>query len=348
MTLHPLHSLINHVNPSQTYARTQFRDIITTHHHLIPNQHNTNLTGYEFPYNGAQIVFIGNNQHVHAADIKSMDDVMTWAAANSGKFTYASPCTTYSSAQDECTDYDYTGSAFVRHFLYSYCSASAGSSITLDSSTAPCYSLYLGDFSSTTYNANVKYAFEKLRELDQYIYKGTGTTAIYPNSQDDVDDLFKNGDIYWTVAYDPSHATSMVEEGEWDATTTFTWLPETSGTISNTNFVAIPRNAKNLFAAMVVANYMGEMHAQYARRQPDLWGAIQSYDPECDEMTTGGWQTAFDYLNSQFPNATSPSAAELRSAAMPELDGAYITQFQNDWYTCVSQMSAGNAALCGP
>ena len=44
-----------------------------------------------------------------------------------------------------------------------------------------------------------------------------------------------------------------------------------SGTIANTNFMAIGVNAKNKMAALVTADYMASPPAMFRRRQPENW-----------------------------------------------------------------------------
>ena len=44
-----------------------------------------------------------------------------------------------------------------------------------------------------------------------------------------------------------------------------------TGTIANTNFMAIGVNAKNKMAALVTANHMASAPAMFTRRQPERW-----------------------------------------------------------------------------
>ena len=73
--------------------------------------------GYEFPYDGAQCVFIYNKNKVtttgDVALIKTIDGLRTWIKANPGRFTYAAP-----SLDATGKTGDYTGSAFIRHVFY--------------------------------------------------------------------------------------------------------------------------------------------------------------------------------------------------------------------------------------
>ena len=95
--------------------------------------------------------------------------------------------------------YDFTGSAFVRHFLYEFCGPNP----------ATCsYRQYLGDsFNSGLYAQNVKYAFQMLLELDQYVYVDP-VLGKYPTKNDAVDDLFAKETI-WIVSN--SHISRSID-----------------------------------------------------------------------------------------------------------------------------------------
>jgi len=189
--------------------------------------------GYEMPYNMAQVVFIYNSKYFKSGLPQTIDDLVTWIKGDgNGKFTYPRPstdCTNPTSA--DCT-YDFTGSVFIRHFLYYFPTSN--------------YQDMLGDFNQQAYNNHAKAAFKKLREIESYLYKESGK-VIYPENIDKSDDLFASEKIYFTLSYDPSHAGKMVQKGEWPSTTMSYVLK--SGTISNTNFVAIGKNAANNVAA---------------------------------------------------------------------------------------------------
>ncbi len=236
---------------------------------------------------------------------------------NPGRFTYPAPC------QDAtCENYDYTGSAFIRHFLYYY--GPSGSS----------YKDMVGNFNAKTYASRAQIAFTKLRQLEAGVYQKSGK-AYYPFNIVESDQLFADEEIWLTLSYEPSHAGEMVAQAVWP-NTTMSYVPS-SGTISNTNFVAIAGNAKNRLAAVVVADYIGEIWSQFNRRQSSQWGALQCYNPTAAALTTGGWQIAFDYL---VTTPQTPSTLSLRAGAMPEMVSQYVNTMQADWVSCVLNYAA--------
>jgi len=79
----------------------------------------------------------------------------------------------------------------------------------------------------------------------------------------------------------------------------------------------------------VVADFVASMQAQFSRKQPELWGALQAFDVNSEAYTTGGWQTAFDYIKT-YPQ--TPSIASLRDGRLSELDAKYTIRLQVSFY----------------
>ena len=291
----------------------------------IPSASNFDFSspsGYEFPYDGAQCVFIYNgNQITSAADLKlisTIDGLKTWITANKGKFTYAAPATNAAGGTG-----DYTGSAFIRHVFYTL--------------AAP-YTDFLSSSDTTAlYNTRAPKFFQFLRDIEPFLYSAQSDSTFvgrfknYPTNNTMVDTLFARQSVYLTISYTPSYAADMVAKKAWDAALV---NPQayvlTSGTLANTNFVAIPANSKNKLGAVVAANFLGSPQANYYRALN--LGALPVYDLQAEAFTTGGWQVAFDTIDR---SPRTPSAQQLAAGKLAELSPAYITRLQRDWYTCV-------------
>jgi putative spermidine/putrescine transport system substrate-binding protein len=105
----------------------------------------------------------------------------------------------------------------------------------------------------------------------------------------------------------------------------------TSGTLADTNFLAIPINAPNLEAALVAVNYIGSAAAMFKRaipgNEPDgEWGAIQAFDPFAEEMIE--WDAAFDYINL---HEATPSVEELAAARLADVNAAMVATINAAW-----------------
>ena len=195
--------------------------------------------GYEFPYNSAQVVFAYNPNctGLSGGPPQTMAALVSWVKANPGKFTYANP--------GNITG-DYTGSVFIRHFLYEF---------------AGGYQQFSGSYNEALYIQKVPLAFAQLRAMEPGIYRQPGSTQpFYPASQNDVDNLFANASICINLSYDPEHTGEMIHDPQPAGTLNWpssiqNYLPQ-SGTIGNVNYVAISYNAQALLGALVVANYI--------------------------------------------------------------------------------------------
>lgn len=282
--------------------------------------------GFEMPYNEAQFIFIYNNNTVRSSSINTISNLISWIKATPGKFTYAAPC-----SDATCSNYDYTGSAFIRHVFYY---------------TASPYTQFLGDFNEGLYEGVAPSFFSLLRGLEPYLYVNQsyyGLNHNYPAAHDDVEELFTRSLTDVTFSYDVGRVTNQIAIGTWPSSTQSLVLQ--SGTIGNTNFVLIPANAKNKLAAVVTGNFIASAQAMFSRAQPEVIGALQAYNPSSPNFVQYGWNDAFDYIN--IPS-TTPSISTLQKYAMGELSSTYINRIQQDWYLCVMTYSSGTSpTYCG-
>lgn len=289
--------------------------------------------GYEFPYDGAQCVFIYNGNRIASANdlklIHTIDGLKSWIVANSGRFTYAAP------AKDALGGTgDYTGSAFIRHVFYT--------------AAAPYTDFLTSADTTALYASRAPKFFQYLRDIEPYLYAApaadpafVGRTRSYPLNNTIADALFARQSTYLTMSYNPSYAAEMVAKGAWDAATV---SPQgyvlTGGTLANTNFVAIPVNSKNKLGAVVAANFLGSPQANYYRAL--TLGSLSVYDLQAEAFAAGGWQAAFDTIDR---SPRTPSAQQLAAGKLAELSPSYITKIQRDWHTCVRNYIYSNTTL---
>lgn len=289
----------------------------------------TATQGFEMPYNGAQVIFIYNNATVKVSEIDTISEIVTWVNNNPGNFTYAAPC-----ANADCSNYDYTGSVFIRHLFYSL--------------ATPSYTVLLKDTAvdETLYAKIAPTFFKTLRDMEPNLYANSSYYGgHYPSAHSKVEDLFAKNKVQLTLSYEVGQATNNIALGVWSGETTAT-VVLTSGTISNTNYVLIPGNSKHRLAAVVAGNYIASTQAMFSRQQPDTLAAQQVYNSAATPFVSGGWNDAFDYIDRP---VTTPSTATLSAYAMPELSPAYINRIQSDWYKCVLAYSASTSpSYCTP
>jgi putative spermidine/putrescine transport system substrate-binding protein len=245
----------------------------------------------ESPWGSAQFVMEYDSATVPNPP-KTIDELIAWACANPGRFTYPAPP-------------DFTGSVFVRHVFY----AAAGDHAQL-----------LGPFDEATYAPIAERTWEKLDALRPCLWRNGET---YPESSSALYDLFSQGEVWIAMNYSPTHAANQIATGAYPETAR-TWVFDT-GTIANTNYLAIPFNSPNKAAAMVAADFLLSPEAQYEAARPEVvgWSTPLSFAKLPKE-----WVDKFYALPR--PAAVLP-ADELASKQLPELQAPWLTRIEEDW-----------------
>ena len=264
--------------------------------------------GYEMPYNMVQFTMIYNTAMVGTTPPASVLELVAWIKANPGKFAYPVP------TEDGAFD----SAALLRHFFGAFC--------------AP-YSDFLGPFNAALYAARTPALWAALNDLHPYLW--VNATTGHPPAAGDMDALFASGQIAFTFSYDPLHAFAPVAAGVWNASTTRSYVftgGNLQGTIANTNFVAIPRNAPNLAGALVAANAIASPGQVFARAHPDVWGTFPAM---AASRMDAGWTAAFGEIEA-IRSAVTPDFATLAAHQLGELDPAYGQQLEADWARLVT------------
>ena len=283
--------------------------------------------GYEMPFNKAQLVLVYNKTKIGSDSIpQSMPELVAALDGSNtshplyGKFSYPAPP-------------DFTGAAFLRMFLYAF----GGGVSTFD-----------GEYNAGTYSSHASTVMAQLLAMEPGIYQ-TGGGPYYCSSLADCNTLFLNGQIAMTMSYNPGVAGANIAAGIWSGEHVDSYVPN-SGSIANNNFWTIPKNANNKLPAIVVANYVASMGAQFNRRgNSNRW--IQAYDPTCDAVTdelAGGWGSAFEYLEDNVFYNTTPSKTYLTAPySLNEVSSQYKTALNADWTKCFVDRETGSPCSVG-
>ncbi|MBX3012259.1 MAG: ABC transporter substrate-binding protein, partial [Caldilineaceae bacterium] len=202
--------------------------------HLLPNtalvnaeepavayDFGTPVEGYESPWASFHWVMEYNSATV-ATPPQTFEALRRWVEANPGRFTYPAPPS-------------HVGSAFIRMLFY----WAAGS-------PEP----FLQEFDQAVYDQYAPQVWDYLNALEPYLWRAGET---YPELAA-MPDLLANGEIDFAMEYDASRASNFIQQGRYPAPIR-TFVFDT-GTVANLSYVAIPYNANNPAAAMVLANYL--------------------------------------------------------------------------------------------
>ncbi len=187
------------------------------------------VDGCEAVWQQADSALVYDSAALDAADVTSVESLLSWAAAHPGRFTYPAPP-------------DFTGSMAVRTLLYD----AIGGPATL-----------AGPFDEAAYGTATANFWSRLNDIEPSLWRGGST---YPQSQSAVEKLYSDGEISAYFTYGPGAVGDQVRKGLFPESTREAVL--SSGNIGNRSFVTIPANAAHQFGAMVLADVLQDPQTQ--------------------------------------------------------------------------------------
>ena len=255
------------------------------------------VDGLEAPWGMAKINFIYDSARVDNTP-NSVPEFLEWAKAHPGRFTYPAPP-------------DFIGSTFLKQVLIELVEDAAllQKPVATDDQfaevTAPLWSY--------------------LDALRPHLWR-QGMT--YPASGPAQRQMLDDGEVDIAISFYPSEASSAIANG---------LLPESArvfvlegGTIGNTHFVAIPYNAANKEAAMVVANFLMSPEAQARKQDIANWGDDTVLD--IAKLTPEG-RALFDNLPrgaaTLSPQQLGPTLLEPHPSWMTRIEAAWQARYNS-------------------
>lgn len=202
------------------------------------------VEGLEAPWSMAQIVFYHDSVEVPEPPA-SADQLLFWATANPGRFTYPQLP-------------NFLGSTFLKQVLYEL--APDPDRLQKPANDA--------DFARVTEDL-----WTYLDALHPNLWR---EGRAFPQNSAAQRALMSDGEIDIAISFNPLEATSAILNDELPSTVrTFVFA---DGTIGNTSFVAIPFNAAHKEGAMVLANFLLSPEAQARKQDPEVWGSFTVLD----------------------------------------------------------------------
>lgn len=249
----------------------------------------TPIDGFEAPWQRAQFVMAYDRSRVPQPPT-SIAALRAWIEAHPGRFTHPAPP-------------DFTGSVFLRHLLFSHGGGAEA---------------FVGPFNESLYIRASAAAIDDLNRMKPYFWRSGET---FPATPKELDRLFANGEIDFSMNYGPAFASERIRRGEFPETVRTFVFDE--GTISSYSFLAIPFNTSNPVGALVVANYL--MSPAHAIEKSRELGSV--FPIPLDRLTPGQRNAVAGILR----GPATLSAAELADHAVPEADAEYVARFERDW-----------------
>ncbi|MBI3183233.1 MAG: ABC transporter substrate-binding protein [Myxococcales bacterium] len=209
--------------------------------------------GFETVYGRAQLVVYYDGARLKTPPT-NLVQLVRWVRQNPGRFTYPEVN-------------DHTGSGFVRNVFY-HTNSTGG------------WQAFMGkEFDAELVDRAAATTWAYLNGLKPYLWQ---QGQRYPKTVSELDDMFQKGEVDFTISYSPLKGANMVKVKAWPPTVRGFVLAE--GTLRNANFVAIPFNAKNKAAALVLANMvmspefqilsgtmMGIEYSKLSEKQQDIY-----------------------------------------------------------------------------
>lgn len=219
--------------PNWRYVDYENKPTITTDF-TIP------VEGLASPWGMAQLVFFYDSARMEAAKLpRNADELLAWAEANPGRFSYPQPP-------------DFTGSSFLKQVLLEKAADRSVLERPVDEEIFAEATKPLSDY------------------LDALHKVAWRSGRAFPQNYPAMKQLLADGELDIIFAFNPAEASSAIANGELPDTVRSFTFP--GGTLANTHFVAIPYNANAKAGALVTANFLISPEAQVRKEDPAYWG----------------------------------------------------------------------------
>ena len=212
---------------------------------------NLNDFGYptdaqEVPWSGAQYICFVDTARLSAADTPSdYAGLAAWLRRSPGRFTYVRPP-------------HFIGNTFVQQVLYGF-----------NPDGSEPFQRDADSFTAAEFSRLVEPGFEYLRQIEPFLLGGGGSESrrgspVYPETPAANEAQFTNGEVDMACVFNIYNTAVRVENGTFADSVQNIIFPAT-GMIANKNFIAIPANAPNPAAALVLANLLSEPENQISK-----------------------------------------------------------------------------------
>lgn len=249
------------------------------------------IDGYEAPWGNVQFVIIYDTVRVPNPPL-NRHELAVWVEQNPGRFTF---------------DASFTGMTFLKSLLVEI----AGGPDVLS-----------GPFDRAQYDRHSSTLWEYLNSTKKNFWKDGET---FPESVAQLHQLFVNGEVDFTMSNNDGEVDNKIDQGLFPESTRAFVLD--AGTIQNTHYIGIPRDAGHKPAALVAINFLLSPEAQLKKMTPQVWGDGTILDVN---KLSGELRERFLSLPKR---RYAPARAEIESKALMELAPEYMIRLYEDFRT---------------
>ncbi len=252
----------------------------------------------ESPWSSAQFQFLYDSARTEAARLpRSYAALKTWACANPGRFTYIAP-----------GPGAFQGTRFVKGALFEL-SGGAGQWLRFDQALWDRWSPELWRY---------------LNELKPCLWRQGET---YPKDESELHSLFANGEVDLSITQAIAGAGPLIADGLVPATARAFVFDDSM--IGDFNYVAIPANAPNRAAALVLADLILDPALQAAQILPEN-GFGLGYGIDVTRVTDPAERRQLDEAAQKLGEAATP-AADLARSLVGDAAGQYQNLVEQQW-----------------
>lgn len=252
----------------------------------------------ESPWSSAQFQLIYDSARMDADTLpRSYAELKTWACENPGRFTYIAP-----------GPGAFQGTRFVKGALFEL-SGGAEQWLTFDQALWDEWSPQLWDY---------------FNEIEPCLWREGET---YPKDENELHSLFANQEVDFSITQAIAGAGPLIEQG---------LVPESARAfvfddymIGDFNYVAIPKNAPNKAAALVLANLILDPTLQAAQILPEN-GFGLGYGIDVTTVTDPEAQAALENAAAQLGDSATP-AADLANSLVGDSAASYQALVEEGW-----------------
>jgi len=265
--------------------------------------------GAEVPWSGEQYVCAVNTDRVEKADTPAtFAELRDYLEENPGKFTYVKPP-------------HYLGNTFVQATVYAH---------NPDGTGGEPFQNSIDDLGAEELARLITPGMEYLKDLEAFLPGGKSGNARYPEDNKALEGMFLNGEVDFACKFGLYAVATGLRDGTYPEGAEAFVFPE-GAMIKNKNYLAIPSNAPNPAAALVMANYMTSVEAQVSKLK--FTGMPPGVDPW---MLDEAQATA---LAEASPGLVGITQAELDENTAPDTNATLVDVIEATWLEYIERDS---------
>lgn len=265
--------------------------------------------GAEMPWSGEQYVCAYNADRVAEDEVPAtFAELRGYLEDNPGKFSYVKPP-------------HYIGNTFVQEAVYAH---------NPDGTGAVPFQQPIDDIPAEELARLIAPGLEYLKDLEPLLLDAAGGNPRYPEDDAALDGLFLNGEINFNCQFGLYAVATGLATGSYPEAARQFVFPA-GNMIKNKNYLAIPSNAPNPAAALVLANWMTSVEAQASKlQQTGMPSGIDSWT-----LTEAEAQMIADAA----PGLVGVTQAELDANAAPDTNATLVDVIEATWLDYIERDS---------